>query len=64
MIKTGNASPMEAVITQGSDPAELGDQVVAAVKAGEFYIFTHPEMRPAFEKRFDDILAAYRSPRA
>ena len=52
-------SPMEAVITQGSDPAELGDQVVAAIKAGEFYILTHPGIRPAFEKRFGDILAAY-----
>jgi len=57
---TSDPSPMDAVITQGSDPALLGDQVVDAVKAGEFYIFTHPGLRPAFEKRFKDILASYR----
>lgn len=50
-------SPIEAVVTQGSDPAELGDRVVEAVKAGDFYIFTHPELRPAFERRFDEVLA-------
>jgi NAD(P)-dependent dehydrogenase (short-subunit alcohol dehydrogenase family) len=55
------ASPMEAVIAQGSDPALLGDQVVEAVKADEFYIFTHPGLRPAFENRFNAILAAYRA---
>ena len=49
---------MEAVIEQGSDPTLVGDQVVAAVKADEFYIFTHPDIRPAFETRFGDILAA------
>jgi NAD(P)-dependent dehydrogenase (short-subunit alcohol dehydrogenase family) len=57
---TSGPSPMDAVITQGSDPALLGDQVVDAVKAGEFYILTHPGLRPAFEKRFKDILASYR----
>jgi NAD(P)-dependent dehydrogenase (short-subunit alcohol dehydrogenase family) len=53
-------SPMRPVIAQGSDPAVLGDQVVEAVKAGEFYIFTHSGIRPAFEKRFNEILSAYR----
>lgn len=54
------ASPMDAVIAQGSDPAELGDQVVDAVKAGEFYILTHPGLRPAFDARFSAILAGFR----
>jgi NAD(P)-dependent dehydrogenase (short-subunit alcohol dehydrogenase family) len=54
--------PMEAVIESGSDPADLADQVIEAVKTGTFYIFTHPEMRSAFELRFEEILAAYPSP--
>lgn len=45
----------------GSDPAAIGDQVVAAVKANEFYIFTHPDMKPIFEARFGRILEAHRS---
>ena len=45
----------------GSDPATIGDQVVAAVKANEFYIFTHPDMKPIFEARFGRILEAHRS---
>jgi hypothetical protein len=27
-------------------------------RAGKFYIFTHPQMRPAFESRFHEIVAA------
>jgi hypothetical protein len=42
----------------GSDPAPVGDRVVEAIRAGEFYIFTHPQMRPAFESRFHEIVAA------
>jgi short-subunit dehydrogenase len=49
---------MEAVIEIGSDPALVGDRVVEAIKAEEFYIFTHPQMRPAFESRFEGILSA------
>jgi NAD(P)-dependent dehydrogenase (short-subunit alcohol dehydrogenase family) len=49
-----------SITAGGSDPAAIGDQVVAAVKSGEFYIFTHPDMKPVFEARFDRILAAHR----
>ncbi len=52
---------MQAVVDLGSDPAELGDQVVSGLRSGDFYIFTHPHLRPAFEARFNDILAAYRA---
>jgi hypothetical protein len=49
-----------ASITEGgSDPAAVGDQVVSAVKADEFYIFTHPDMKPVFESRFGRILTAH-----
>lgn len=48
-----------SVTASGSDPAAIGNQVVAAVKAGEFYIFTHPDLKPAFEARFGQILTAH-----
>lgn len=52
-------TPMDAVIESGTDPAELGDRVVSAIKAGEFYILTHPSIRPAFELRFGEIMKSY-----
>jgi short-subunit dehydrogenase len=55
------ATQMDAVIGSGTDPAELGDQVVAGLERGDFYIFTHPNLRPAFENRFREVLDAYRS---
>ena len=48
-----------AITASGTDPATIGEQVVAAVKAGEFYIFTHPDMKPVFESRFRRILTAH-----
>ena len=57
----GAASPMSGVIETGSDPREVGEQVVSAIRAGDFYVLTHPNMRPAFEKRFEEILSAYSS---
>jgi len=53
-------SPMGAVIETGSDPQDVGDRVVAAIRANDFYVLTHPNLRPAFEKRFEEILASYR----
>jgi NAD(P)-dependent dehydrogenase (short-subunit alcohol dehydrogenase family) len=50
-----------SITEDGSDPAEIGDRVVTAVKANEFYIFTHPNMKPVFEARFGRILAAHGS---
>jgi NAD(P)-dependent dehydrogenase (short-subunit alcohol dehydrogenase family) len=47
-----------SITESGSDPAAVGDRVVAAVKSGDFYIFTHPDMKPIFEARFGRILAA------
>jgi NAD(P)-dependent dehydrogenase (short-subunit alcohol dehydrogenase family) len=52
--------PMDAVIESGSNPAELGDQVVSGIRQGDFYILTHPNLKPAFEMRFNEILSNYR----
>jgi len=53
-------NPMQAIIESGTDPAEVGEHVAHAIERGEFYVFTHPPLRPAFEKRCEEILASYR----
>ena len=50
---------VRSITASGTDPSAIGDQVVRAVVANEFYILTHPELRPAFESRFGRILKAY-----
>lgn len=55
----GAESPMAAVIETGSDPDEVGQAVVTAVRNGDFYILTHSNLQPAFQKRFDEILGAF-----
>ena len=52
---------MQSIIEGGTDPAELGEKVVAGIEAGAFYIFSHPNVRPVFENRFAEILEAYES---
>lgn len=55
----GGASPMQAVVDGGTDPAELGEQLADAIVSGEFYVLTHPSLRPAFELRFEGIMKSY-----
>ncbi len=51
--------PMGAVIESGTDPADVGEQVARAIEQGDFYVFTHPPLRPAFEARWGEILKSY-----
>ena len=44
------------LVAAGIDPAVVADAVFDAVKAGRFYIFTHPETKPAVAVRAKDIL--------
>jgi NAD(P)-dependent dehydrogenase (short-subunit alcohol dehydrogenase family) len=55
------SSPQEAAenVTHGIDPDIVGARVLEAIKAGEFYIFTHPAMRDYVEARFQSIRAAF-----
>jgi NAD(P)-dependent dehydrogenase (short-subunit alcohol dehydrogenase family) len=46
-------------VLHGLDPDIVGARVVEAVKAKEFYIFTHPMMREFVEARFQTIRAAF-----
>ena len=48
-----------ANVLGGIDPDVVGARVSEAVKAGEVYIFTHPEMRPFVEMRFQAIMQAF-----
>jgi len=41
------------------EPPECAARVVRAIREGHFYIFTHPETRPAIEHRFAQMMAAY-----
>ncbi len=41
------------------EPPECAARVVRAIREGHFYIFTHPESRPAVEHRFREIMAGY-----
>jgi NAD(P)-dependent dehydrogenase (short-subunit alcohol dehydrogenase family) len=59
------ASPAGALVAQiaaflqaGLDPADVAARVLAAIRADELYVFTHPEMRAEAETRFSAILAA------
>jgi NADP-dependent 3-hydroxy acid dehydrogenase YdfG len=42
----------------GLDPLDVGRQILAAVRADRFYVFTHPELRDATAQRFDALLDA------
>ena len=43
----------------GSDPAAVGERVLRGVREGDFYILTHPELKRAFQSRFNRILGEY-----
>jgi NAD(P)-dependent dehydrogenase (short-subunit alcohol dehydrogenase family) len=49
----------EALVTGGIPADRVGERVAEAVEAGEFYIFTHPDMRPFVQDRFSRIMAGF-----
>jgi NAD(P)-dependent dehydrogenase (short-subunit alcohol dehydrogenase family) len=49
---------MQPLIEAGMDPKMLAARVLEGMRDDELYIFTHPELKPAFEARFNGILAA------
>jgi len=61
-VDPGVAATRDAAAQQvlsGIDPDIVGARVLEAMKAGELYIFTHPNMKPFAEQRFQMILAAF-----
>jgi NAD(P)-dependent dehydrogenase (short-subunit alcohol dehydrogenase family) len=53
MIRDGFTGPT------GLTPAQVADRVLAAIRAGEFWIITHPGERPTVEARAADVLASF-----
>ena len=45
----------------GLTPAEVAARVLAAIRAGQFWIITHPSEREHVETRFAGITASYPS---
>jgi len=50
------ASMMQGLIDSGIDPADVAAQVVDAVRAGRFWILTHPESITTVQARVDAIV--------
>jgi NAD(P)-dependent dehydrogenase (short-subunit alcohol dehydrogenase family) len=48
----------QSQLKHGLTPRQVADQVLAAVRAGQFYILTHPNFTPVLEQRMKRILAS------
>jgi NAD(P)-dependent dehydrogenase (short-subunit alcohol dehydrogenase family) len=48
------------LVRTGMEPAAVAALTLAAIRADELYVFTHPHMRPYLEARVENFLAAYR----
>jgi NAD(P)-dependent dehydrogenase (short-subunit alcohol dehydrogenase family) len=49
---------------QGMPPLEVGQKVLRGIRAGDFYIFSHPEFADELREIFDEALAALPRERA
>jgi NAD(P)-dependent dehydrogenase (short-subunit alcohol dehydrogenase family) len=55
----GGAVDSDASMDLGMDPDEVGRRAVAGIRAGAFYIVTHPPVREMVEERAAEIVAAF-----
>lgn len=55
--KRVGASVSHAVETGRVSAAEVAQQTLDAVRAGRFYVFTHPDLLPAVKSRCDEVQA-------
>ncbi|MGH6988759.1 MAG: SDR family NAD(P)-dependent oxidoreductase [Stellaceae bacterium] len=55
------AERIAELVKSGMAPDAVAKLVRAAVEENQFYIFTHPHMRPPLEARFARVLEAYRA---
>ena len=53
------AQNMSGVLVGGMSPDRIGERVVRAIEASEFFIFTHPEWKGMAEAQFAEMLAAF-----
>lgn len=57
-LGNGSSEAAQAVMS-GIDPDVVGTRVIEAIKAGDTYIFTHPNMREYVQMRFAGIMAGF-----
>jgi NAD(P)-dependent dehydrogenase (short-subunit alcohol dehydrogenase family) len=48
------------LVSTGMEPSAVAALTLAAIRANELYVFTHPHMRQPLETRVETFLAAYR----
>jgi NAD(P)-dependent dehydrogenase (short-subunit alcohol dehydrogenase family) len=53
------AQAMRGVLAGGMSPQKIGERLVQAIQADEFFVFTHPEWKGMAEAQFAEILAAF-----
>lgn len=53
------AQAMRGVLAGGMSPLKIGERLVQAIEADEFFVFTHPEWKGMAEAQFAEILAAF-----
>lgn len=53
----GLGSIVDGLIAGGIDPDDVAALIVAAVKAGDLYVLTHPDWTPMVSRRADGIVA-------
>lgn len=54
----GSSQKARAEMEAGLAPAEVAEHVYHAIQNGDFYIFTHPEMKAQVRERMERILSA------
>jgi len=52
------AARLTELSRSGLDPSDVAARALIAIREGELYVFTHPQMRAEVEERFAAILAA------
>jgi NAD(P)-dependent dehydrogenase (short-subunit alcohol dehydrogenase family) len=55
--EAGLREAMGQLVENGMDPADVADQVAGAIRAGRFYVLTHPEMGESIRARTERVLA-------
>ena len=58
-LSSSIAKSAKQMVEGGIEVSIVGKRVVEALNDGEFYIFTHPNLRPVMQQRFAAIDAAF-----
>jgi NAD(P)-dependent dehydrogenase (short-subunit alcohol dehydrogenase family) len=56
-VDPGLLAGMRHLLDSGMEPAQVAGHVVDAIRAGRFYVLTHPEMNEGIRRRAEEILA-------